>query len=1024
MTSHVVISLLVVHVLAFAEPVRVSLIDNRQGNASFEEGSGNISIAGWLTGFGGETQRKQDNAFVGEWSLVIGQSSGQPNLAASVMTSHTVLPGDQFDLSFKWLPKSGWDAGDQVKWRLFTSSDDTVSGTLNQIASGTVSGFANGAGYQSAAISDIEGGDAVHEGKKVWLQFLRGASSMGEFARVDEVELTVTTDDAPEYISLLADDLVAYYPMEGDVLDYSLLAPVHDGLWQNAETYLDGGIDEKCAFFNGIDASVSIPNIFQKDFTLSFWMLTTGTASSGSQWGQGVGLVDASEDGAGASGWGVVQLGHRVAFGVADTTLQSQSVVNDGRWHQVCVQRHSISGVIRLFVDGVLESETQAESGPRSSGIDVCLGALRAGGGFFNGHLDDVRVFSSLLDEAGVAAIYQSRGDYDGDGSTDFEEHVAASPWTNAQRGIAPVAYRYDDANNTFILTVDAMAGRRYQLQRSSSLDPGSWQAVGEPVTPKYHGLLDLIDADSNGIRYFYRTVILGRGPAREKQPNVVFIYGDDVGYGDVKAYNPDSKIETPHIDTLASQGIRFTDGHCSASTCSPSRFSMLTGVFAFRYGVGIIKPTGKLSIPQDMYTLPDMFKDAGYRTAVVGKWHLGMGEGGDEIQWNGDISPSPLDIGFDYSFILPTTNDRVPCIYMEGRNLVNADYMEAVDEVANPGTGILTVAPLSRDGDGKVLDPVYVHNSSYAAVNVAGSTSYPQYSETDAADRLYNSNSGHNHSFINGMGRIGYMSGGAEALWEDQTQAFVFLEKAKQYIAAQDEQTPFFLYFASQDIHVPRAPHEAFQGSSSLGWRGDAMVQFDWTVGQIIQALEEAGLSEDTIVILSSDNGPVYGDGYADGSGDDATQGHDSSGPWRGGKYSILEGGTRVPFIVKWPAKIEPGVSPALMNQVDFMASFAELLGMDLPSGSAVDSQSALPALLGHDQVGVGFTVEQNNTGSSKALRVGDMKYVSGGKLYDLSTDPTENNDRSGDPDYAKILNDMSAQLQSIVNGSGVRQQ
>jgi arylsulfatase A len=236
---------------------------------------------------------------------------------------------------------------------------------------------------------------------------------------------------------------------------------------------------------------------------------------------------------------------------------------------------------------------------------------------------------------------------------------------------------------------------------------------------------------------------------------------------------------------------------------------------------------------------------------------------------------------------------------------------------------------------------------------------------------------------------------------------------------------TPFqfspFQFSLFSSVHVPRAPHEAFQGATSLGWRGDAMVQFDWTVGQIMQALEDNGLAEDTIVILSSDNGPVEGDGYADGaSGDESSQGHDASGPWRGGKYSIEEGGTRVPFIVRWPAKIQPGVSSALVNQVDLMGSFADFLDIDLPAGSALDSQNIMPALLGEDTVGLPFTVEQNNTGSKKALRIGDMKYT-GGNLYDLSTDPTEQTDLSGA--QPTLAADMAAQLSAIVSGSGVRE-
>ena len=540
-------------------------------------------------------------------------------------------------------------------------------------------------------------------------------------------------------------------------------------------------------------------------------------------------------------------------------------------------------------------------------------------------------------------------------------------------------------------LSVDAFASRIYTLQRSLTLAAGSFTDIGVSATPKYHGPLILTDTNPPVERAFYRIIINGHGPALEKKPNIVIIYGDDVGYGDVTAYNAGSLIATPNIDLLASEGLRFTDGHCSASTCSPSRYSMLTGIFAFRDGVTILPPTAALSIPESTYTMPDMLKDAGYNTAVVGKWHLGIGNGGTNIDWNGVISPGPLEIGFDHCFMIPTTNDRVPCVYLEDHNIVGLDP----------------------------TDPLYVHNSSYAAVNVAGSTQYP-FNDV-SAQTYYTSSNGHNNSIIAGIGRIGYMSGGQSALWDDETMAQTFLQKAKDYINAQDGETPFFLYFSSQDIHVPRAPHTDFQGITGLGFRGDAMAQFDWVTGQIMQTLKDAGLDEDTIVIFSSDNGPVLDDGYNDGSSDDTAQGHDSSGIYRGGKYGILEGGTRVPFIVRWPAKIQPGVSSALVNQVDLMGSLANLVNVELPSGTARDSRNTMSALLGTDPAGLAFTVEQNNNGGVKALRIGNMKYTSAGNLYDLSTDIQELTNLSGSQPAVAVA--MAQQLNDIVNGNGVRE-
>ncbi|MGE9266723.1 MAG: sulfatase family protein, partial [Verrucomicrobiales bacterium] len=451
------------------------------------------------------------------------------------------------------------------------------------------------------------------------------------------------------------------------------------------------------------------------------------------------------------------------------------------------------------------------------------------------------------------------------------------------------------------------------------------------------------------------------------ERPNVVIIYGDDVGYGDVGAYGS-KLIPTPNIDRLAAEGLRFTDGHCSAATCTPSRFSLLTGVYGFRHGVRILAPNAPLTIPTDVLTLPKLFQKAGYRTAVVGKWHLGLGAKGQAVDWNGEVKPGPLEIGFDSSFLLPSTNDRVPCVYLRDHKVVNLDP----------------------------ADPLFVGQKPEGVE----ATTYPDGKKNPEAMTYYPSTHGHNDSVINGIGRIGYMWGGKAALWDDETMADVFVDEARKVIAAQKEaEKPLFLYFSSQDIHVPRAPHPRFQGKTTLGKRGDAMVQFDWSTGEIMKALEENGLAENTIVIFSSDNGPVYDDGYRDGttvhtSTSESDGGHDGSGPFRGGKYQIYEGGTRVPFIIRWPARIEPGVSGALVNQIDFLASFASLLEIELSPDEARDSRDTLPAFLGKDERGLPFMVEEAR---GLALREGPWKFIApAGKrkapeLYHLGEDPGE---------------------------------
>lgn len=455
------------------------------------------------------------------------------------------------------------------------------------------------------------------------------------------------------------------------------------------------------------------------------------------------------------------------------------------------------------------------------------------------------------------------------------------------------------------------------------------------------------------------------------EKPNIVIIYGDDVGYGDLGAYGA-KLIPTPNLDQLAKQSLRFTDGHCSAATCTPSRFSMLTGIHGFRHGVRVLAPNAPMKIKPEMFTLPQMLKKAGYETAVIGKWHLGIGDGQTPVDWNGDVKPGPLEIGFDYSFLLPSTNDRVPCVYLDGHRVLNLDPK----------------------------DPLFVGKKPEGFTG----TVYPDGKKDRSAMTYYPSSHGHNNSVINGIGRIGYQWGGKAALWNDETMADVFVDKAKAYLASRKKDQPFFLYFASQDIHVPRTPHPRFKGKSKLSYRGDAMVQFDWASGEIIKTLEKHGLSENTIVIFSSDNGPVYDDGYEDGttvltSSKETDRGHDGSGIYRGGKYQIYEGGTRVPFMIKWPAKIQPGTSPAMVSQIDFMASFAALVGVELKDDQGIDSRNMLPALLGEDKKGLPYMIEEARI---LALRQGPWKYIQGrktkngqnkGQLYNLESDPGEQN-------------------------------
>lgn len=446
-------------------------------------------------------------------------------------------------------------------------------------------------------------------------------------------------------------------------------------------------------------------------------------------------------------------------------------------------------------------------------------------------------------------------------------------------------------------------------------------------------------------------------------KPNVVLLYADDLGYGDVSCYGSKT-ISTPHIDKLAAEGLRFTDGHCAAATCTPSRFSLLTGEYAFRQkGTGVLPGDAKMIIPPGRATLASVLQAAGYRTGAVGKWHLGLGEEG--LDWNGAIKPGPLEIGFDQCFIMAATGDRVPCVFVQDHAVVGLDPADPIQ--------VSYKQPFPGEPTGKANPELLKMHPSH----------------------------GHDMALINGISRIGYMKGGKSALWKDEDMADTFTSQAVKFIEA-SKGGPFFLYFAAHDPHVPHVPHPRFVGKSGMGPRGDAILQFDDSVGTILATLDRLGLKENTLVLLSSDNGPVVDDGYQDEAVEKLGE-HRPAGPLRGGKYSAFEGGTRVPFIVRWPAKVKAGVSSALVCQVDFPASFAALTGQRVPE-TAVDSQNMLPALLGEDKTGRSELVEQ---GGPVVLRQGNWKFIPGGlgppknkntnsetgnspesQLYDLSKD------------------------------------
>jgi arylsulfatase A-like enzyme len=473
-------------------------------------------------------------------------------------------------------------------------------------------------------------------------------------------------------------------------------------------------------------------------------------------------------------------------------------------------------------------------------------------------------------------------------------------------------------------------------------------------------------------------------GQAKARKPNIVVIYADDLGYGDLSCYGA-TAIRTPNIDRLAARGTRFVNAHSPSATCTPSRYALLTGDYAWRAsGTQILPGDAPALLRPGRFTLPAMLKQAGYRTGLVGKWHLGLGDG--RVDWNGEIAPGPLDIGFDYGFFMPATLDRVPTVLIENRRVMNLDP----------------------------ADPIRVDYRAKVGDEPTGAE-HPEQMKFGADPE-------HSNTIVNGIGRIGYMTGGRAARWKDEELSDVLLGKAVAFMKAQKDAS-FFLYYAVNEPHVPRAPHPRFVDKSGMGPRGDAILQLDWTVGEVTRTLEELGIANDTLIVFSSDNGPILFDGYADRAVELAGS-HRPAGPYRSGKYSIFEGGTRVPMITCWPGTVRAGhVSRALVDHVDLVASFATLTGQALPHDAAVDSFDMLAPLFGETDRGRDFVVEDTKlmvtTGTSVAssgarilaLRAGDWKLIRASaephrfhgneigtlprhQLYDLARDPGERED------------------------------
>lgn len=475
--------------------------------------------------------------------------------------------------------------------------------------------------------------------------------------------------------------------------------------------------------------------------------------------------------------------------------------------------------------------------------------------------------------------------------------------------------------------------------------------------------------------------------------PNIVIILGDDIGYGDFGCYGS-TKIATPHIDAMASSGMRFTNAYATASTCTPTRFALLTGSYAWRQrGTGILSGVDPLLIKDGVPTVASIAKQAGYTTGVVGKWHLGLGRVG-KTDYNKPIDAGPNTVGFDYSFIIPATGDRVPCVYLEDHKVVNYDP----------------------------ADPIQI---SYGKNTVGAPTwaTHPALVRPDHRDPVQEIRGG---AIVNGICRIGFMTGGQAALWQDDAIADTLVHKATSFIKRSKDK-PFLLYLATHDVHAPIAPNPRFLGSSQTGRRGDTIQQFDWCVGEVMRTLKEQGMEDDTLILVSSDNGGcgVYQE-------EEKQYGQKLNGPLRGYKVSSYEGGVRGPMVVRWPGKVPAATTNNnVVGLVDWCATIAAITGQQLPAAAAPDSFNILPTLQDPARPVREHIITQGGVAShpscARSIRVGKWKWIPNAdakqarpELYDLDADIAEVHNLAAE--NPSVVADLQAKLDAATQAGRTR--
>ena len=463
------------------------------------------------------------------------------------------------------------------------------------------------------------------------------------------------------------------------------------------------------------------------------------------------------------------------------------------------------------------------------------------------------------------------------------------------------------------------------------------------------------------------------------KQPNIVFILADDIGFGDFGCYGA-TKIKTKNIDAIAKEGVRFTNAYSPASTSSPTRYALLTGEYAWRKKVGILPADAKLTIDLSYNTLPKMLKSVGYQTGLVGKWHLGLGSKSNPVNFNKEIKPGPLDIGFDYAFYYPATNDRVPCIYVENEKVVNS-------------TNDIEVSYKKKVGN----DPTGKESPELLKLKHF---------------------KGHDGTIVNGISRIGWMSGGEKARWVDEDMAEDLLEKATDFIKTQSDEKPFFLLYTTHNAHEPRVPSKKFKGVSKAGVYGDVIEEFDYYIGEIVKTLKERNLYENTMIIITSDNGPRIKEGYKDGALENINE-HDPYAGLRGRKGMVYEGGTRVPFLFSWPLKQKKSF---VQNQpfcyIDMLASLNTILNIKVQENQLHDSKNASSLFFDPNAKEYRDYILTQDNGRNVALRKGDWKFIPSIKtnkdeLYNLRLDPSEKNNCLLDNE--KVVKKMKSYYHSV---------